>query len=132
MELAVRNPPGTEEVDILSSITSASIRKVSLTYWRTARNSLLYNIDFGIFEGSLCRLVDRSGRTCKLEVDFRIVGAGDGEAEATVIENSLAKFREKGQIRVVRVDPDGSERVVYPPPVGGTMQGERAVQGVRS
>ena len=115
--------PGTEEVDILSSITSASIRKVTLV-----RDSSWYNIDCEIFDEPLCRLVDRSGRTCELEVDFRIVGAGDAEAEATVIANSLVKFREKGRLRVVWVGLDGNERVVYPPPVGRTMQGERAVQ----
>jgi len=81
-------------------------------------------------------LVDRLRRTHELEVDFRILGAGEmkgDETEPTVIPNSLVRFREKGRIRVIWVDPDESERVVYPPPVGGTMQGERAVQeGSRS
>ena len=77
-------------------------------------------MDWEVFDGPLCRLVDLSRGTCELEVDFRIVGGGDAEAEATAIANSLVKFREKGQIRVVRVGRDGSERAVYPPPVGGS------------
>ena len=109
---------GTEEVDILSSITSASIRKVSLTYWRTARNSSWSNINCGIFDEPLCRLADRLGRTRELEVDFRIVDAGDlkadDETEVAAIADSLIEFREKGQIRVVRVELDGSESVLYP------------------
>ena len=120
--------PGTEEVDILSSITSAGIQKISLTYRRPAWIFSSRDIDWEVFDEPLCRLVDRSGRTCELEVDFRILGAGDGEAEATAIENSLVKFREKGRIRVVWVGRDGSERVVYPPPLGGTMQGGEAAQ----
>ena len=121
--MSVRGP-GTEEVDIVSSITSASIRKVSFAYQRTARNSSWYNINCGIFDEPLCRLADRLGRTRELEVDFKILDAGDvkgDETEPTVIPNSLVRFKEKGRIRVVRVDPDGSERVVYPPPIGGTM-----------
>ena len=122
--------PGTEEVDILSSITSASIQKISLTYWRPGWTSSQRNsdIDWEVFDGPLCRLVDLSRHTRELEVDFRVAGAGDQEAEVTVIANSLVNFREKGRIRVVWVGLDGNERVVYPPPVGGTMQGERAVQ----
>ena len=77
-------------------------------------------MDWEVFDRPLCRLVGLSRPTCGLEVDFRIVGAGDAEAEATAIANSLVKFREKGQIRVVRVGRDGSERAVYPPPVGGS------------
>ena len=79
-------------------------------------------MDWEVFDRPLCRLVDLSRGTRGLEVDFRIVGAGDAEAEAevTAITNSLVKFREKGQIRVVRVGRDGSERAVYPPPVGGS------------
>ena len=118
LELSVRSS-GTEEMDILSSITSASIRKVSLV-----RDSSWYNIDCGIFDEPLCRLADRLGRMRKLEVDFRILDAGEmkgDETEPTVIPNSLVRFREKGRIKVVRVDPDGSERVLYPPPLGGTM-----------
>ena len=119
---------GTEEVDILSSITSASIQKISLTYWCPDRISSQRNrdIDWEVFDGPLCRLVDLSRRTRELEVDFKVSGTGDVEAEATVIANSLVRFREKGQIRVVRVDRDGSERVVYPPPVGGSYARRKA------
>ena len=65
-------------------------------------------------------MADRLGHARGLEVDFRIVGAEDVNNPA-VIANFLEKFREKGRIRVICVGPDGSERVVYPPPLGGTM-----------
>ena len=103
-------------MDILSSITSTSIRKVSLV-----RDSSWHNLDCGIFDEPLCRLADRLGRTRGLEVDFRVAGVGDQEAEAMAILNSLVKFGEKGQTRVVQVDRDGSERVVYHLPLGGTV-----------
>ena len=77
-------------------------------------------MDWEVFDGPLCRLADLSRHRRELEVDFRIAGTGDVEAEATVIAYSLVKFREKGQIRVVRLGRDGSERAVYPPPVGGS------------
>ena len=70
-------------------------------------------------------MADRLGHPRELEVDFRILDAGDvkgDETEPTVIADSLVRFREKGRIRVIWVDPDESERVVFPPPVGGTMQ----------
>ena len=38
----------------------------------------------------------------------------DDETEAAAIADSLIEFREKGQIRVVRAELDGSERVLYP------------------
>ena len=69
-------------------------------------------------------MVDRLRRTRELEVDFRILDAGEmkgDEIEPTLIPNSLVRFREKGRIRVVWVDRNESERVVYPPPLGGTM-----------
>ena len=85
------------------------------------------------------------GHARGLEVDFRIVGAEDvnnpavianslikfrkkglirvkgDRTDPTVIVNFLEKFREKGRIRVICVGPDGSERVVYPPPLCETM-----------
>ena len=107
------NCPGTEGVNILSSITSTCIKKVSLVYrcvlWRPSWR----DINWDIFDEPLYRLVDQLERTHKLKMDFRFVdkgiieGAGDNELVMTV--NCLARFREKDQITVVWVDQDGSE-----------------------
>ena len=68
------------------------------TYWRA-------------YDAPLCQLVDRLECEHQLEVEFRLIGEG---TEGMIIADSLAQFREKGRIRVVRVGLDGKESVVHP------------------
>lgn len=68
---------------------------------------------------TLCRLVDRSGCTQELEVNFRIVDMEVVKADediGLVIADSLARFRSRGHIRVVWVGSGGNECFVYPHP----------------
>ena len=88
--------PGTEEVDILSSITSARIRRVCLIGCGPVLNPTWHDINCNIFDEPLCRLADRLGRTRELKVDFTIMDVEDAEAEATVIANSLVKVSREG------------------------------------
>lgn len=108
------------EAEILSSITSASMEKVTLVYLCLAWGFSWRDINWETLNGPLCQLADQSGCTRKLEVDFRIMCAGvvevDGGAGLVTIADSLARFREKGKIRVAWVGPDGRENVVYPRP----------------
>ena len=105
--------PGFKEVDILSSVTSTSIQKISLVH-----RHLDPYIAWSCFDKPLCRLANELGCTHKLEVDFRIsvegvVETGEDIAVAGIADN-LSGFREKGQLRVVLVGPDESESVIYP------------------
>ena len=51
-------------------------------------------------------------------MDIRFPDAGAVELDEATAEpkivRSLAKFREKGRVRVIWIDPGGSEHVVYP------------------
>jgi len=108
--------PGNEEVDILTSITSTRIQKITLVHQSSPRS--WFYADWGSFDDPLRRLVDQSECKRGLEVDFRFVDVGGikGHGDGGVVEivDSLAKFREKGRMRVVLVDLSGSERVIYP------------------
>ncbi|KAF9647249.1 hypothetical protein BDM02DRAFT_2735437 [Thelephora ganbajun] len=112
--------PGTKEVDLISSITSTNIRKITFTYPPSVQGFSWYDVYWRAFDNPLSLLVGRLGCKRRLEVEFRILDVEivemDGEAGAMVIVNSLAEFREKGQIRVVLIGLDGSACVVYPPP----------------
>jgi len=110
--------PGIEEVHLISSITSTSIRKVTFVHETLPRGLPRRDADWGILDDPLCQLVDRLGYKHELEVNLRFEVAGvmevDEETRELRIVNSLARFREKGRIRVVLVDVDhGSETVVY-------------------
>ncbi|KAF9647248.1 hypothetical protein BDM02DRAFT_3117389 [Thelephora ganbajun] len=119
LEIAMARP-GTKEVDLLSSITCTNIRKITFTYLTSAWNVPWHDANWGVLDNPLRLLVDRLGCNHELEVEFRILDVEvietDGGAGAMVIVDSLAEFREKGQIRVVLVGLDGSNCVIYPPP----------------
>jgi hypothetical protein len=100
-----------DEVNLISSITSASIHKITFVYsmsWAPRR------VEWENFDNTLYQLADRPGYNGKLEVDFRIVDdRGDGWQDVGLdIVESLAKFREKGRVRIILVGRDGSESVV--------------------
>ena len=111
--------PGRAEVDILSSITSTSIQKISLVLQRPHRVISWRGIKWEMFDEPLYRIADRSGRTHKLEVDIRVMKTmtkANGGAEIARIADSFTRFKEKGHIKVTWLGPNGRERVVYPPP----------------
>ena len=110
--------PGSEEANLVSSVTSSNIRKVTFV-GESSAGFLSRGGDWGVLDETLCRLADRLGSKRVLDVDFRLV---DTEVEVMVggeraLEpervDSLARFREKGRVRVIRVCLDGSENVVY-------------------
>jgi hypothetical protein len=109
--------PRTEEVNLVSSITSANIQKVKFVLAPLVWDFVGRGVNWGILDDPLCQLVDRSRCKQELEVDFRFGDVGfmgvDERAGESKLVKSLAKFREKGRMRVVCVDPDGSERVIY-------------------
>jgi len=106
--------PGAEVTDLLSSITSTKIRKVTFVHVPSSRRSL----GWGNLDDPLCRLIGRPGCKHKVEVDIRFPDAGAVELDEPTAEpkivRSLAKFREKGRMRVIWMDSGGSEHVVYP------------------
>ena len=117
----VIRPPGIKEADILSSVHSTGIQKVTLVY-RFFPSLAQQGIDWEIFDGPLRRLVDQLRCTHRLEVDFRII-AERGVTETDEVErfvdeiltvvDALAGFREKGQIRIFWV-VQGESVEVYP------------------
>ena len=115
---------GDKEAEIISSITSSSIRKISLVYrWSVASYSWR-TTHWGTLNEPLCQLVDRLGSTHGLEVEIRTVDVGGGgtyeDTDLGVIVSSLAAFREKGRIRLVYVDRDKRAHVFYPPDLSST------------
>ena len=110
--------PGDEEAEIISSITSASIRKIFLVHRWSNWGFSWRRVNWETFDEPLCRLVDKLGSTHQLEVEIRIVDAGvtsvSEDTNLGVIVNSFAAFREKGRIKLVCVGQDGKEHVVYP------------------
>ena len=107
--------PGDKETEIVSSVTSASIRKVSLVDRRSNVGPTWGDVNWGVFDEPLCRLVDRLGSAHELEVEILISGGSAyKDIDPEVIVGSLAAFREKGRIRVVWTCPDGRAHVIYP------------------
>jgi len=105
---------GAGVVDLLSSISSTKIQKVTFVHVPSFRSSSRW----GNLDDPLCRLVGPPGREHEVKVDFRFPDAGVVEMDEPTgepkIVRSLAKFRERGRMRVVRVDTGGSEHIVYP------------------
>lgn len=110
--------PGDKETEIISSITSASIQKVSFVYRWSTWGPSWRDFNWGAFNEPLCLLVDRLGLTRELEVEILIVDVGGGGAykdtDPGVIVSSLVAFEKKGRIRLVYEGQDGRAHVVYP------------------
>ena len=109
---------GDRETEIISSITSTSIRKITLVHQWSIPSLSCGSVNWGTFNEPLCRLVDGLGFTHELEVEIRIVHAGGvstyEDIGPGVIVSSLAAFREKGRIRLVYVGKGERVHVVYP------------------
>ena len=108
--------PRSEEANLVSSVTSPNMRKVTFV-GESSTGFLGRGGDWGILDETLCRLADRLGSKRVLEVDFRLVDTRVMEGAKRTVEleimDSLARFRDKGRVKVIRVCSDGSERVVY-------------------
>ena len=63
---------GAEVMDLLLSITSTSIRRVSIVHKPLTPT---YRVNWRGFDGPLCQLVDKSGGKHEVEVDFRFKDA---------------------------------------------------------
>src|SRR5882757_4735334 len=62
--------PGTAEANILSSVTSACLQKVTIArMWLSERNGSGQGVDWEVFDDPLYRLTSQSK---KLRVDFRL------------------------------------------------------------
>ena len=108
--------PGPKEAKLVCSITSPNIRKVTFV-GESSAGFLSRGGDWGVLDETLCRLADRLGSKRVLDVDFRLVDTrvmvkGKRAPEPEIVD-PLARFREKGRVRVIRVCLDGSENVVY-------------------
>ena len=102
--------PGEEIANIISSITSTSIRKMTFVHnpWVGCRSYHRYHTAWEKLGNHLCRFVDRLGCERELEVDFRPTRRKEQTGKPNVLE-SLTEFREKCGVRVFW---DGSESVV--------------------
>jgi len=109
--MAVRYP-GIGVANLISSIASANLQKITFVQdpWVWGYHSC--NVNWGILDDPLCLLVDRVRCKRELGVDFLLADAYEPTGELGVV-NSLAKFTEKGRMRVVWVGRDGSKNVVY-------------------
>ena len=117
LELVVTSS-GNREAEIISSINSASIRKVTLVCWWSIPSLSWRTVNWGAFNEPLCRLVNRLGPTRELAVEILIVDAGGtsryGDIDPDTIVSPLVAFREKGRIRLAYVGRDGRKYIVYP------------------
>lgn len=99
------------EVNLVSSITSPNIQKI--TFVDSMTWAFRGRVEWENFDDALYRLADRSAYKCGLEVNLRIMGSEAGCDLESNMKQSLTKFREKGRLRIIREDHDGSQRVTY-------------------
>jgi hypothetical protein len=98
-QLSIRmSPPDDLDLDLLSSITSTSIEKITFTLSNTHRFPPDH-IYWSRVDGRLCQLADRLGRQGRLEIEIRVYHLVH-DARHT---DYLLGFQEKGQVRVVHV-----------------------------
>jgi len=109
--------PGQEEANLISSITSTSVQKVTFVHESLVWGFESRHVNWGILDDPLCQLVDRSRCKRELEVDFRLAGTEDMGTDKWTgdlkIVGSFQKFRGRARMRVIWVDRDGSEHVIY-------------------
>ena len=113
-------PPGNKGAEVISSITSASIRRVILTYGWVDWGPSWRDVDWGAFDEPLCRLVDRLGSAHELVVLILILDTGEVSSYEDIglgaIANSFAAFREKDRIALIYYwAQDMKPHLVHPP-----------------
>jgi hypothetical protein len=94
------SPPQTAGLDIVSSITSADIEKITFTLPDALNGFLSHPTDWKQLDNCLYRLADRLGCGSALEVEIRV---GNLSHEAGC-EGYLPRYQEKGQARFVNGD----------------------------
>ena len=125
LEFPIAQPKTKAASDLLSSITSTGVQKVTLVIRGCSRD----DINWEILDWPLCRLAEQSECKHELEVIFRFVGARvmkpDQPTEESNIVRSLANSRGKGRMRVVRMGEDGGESVIYSSNANGACNARR-------
>jgi len=90
--------PGTVELDLISSITSTNIRKITFTQSLAPnRPTVPDHPNWTRLDNSLCRLVDRSECGLRLEVGFRAADARAWWNGELGFKKYLPRFYEKGE-----------------------------------
>ena len=100
------SPPDTMEHELISSITSTNIEKITLTLSHGFYRFLPDHRYWRLLDNSLCQLVDRLGCGGQLIVEIQTYDFGGGMEYGEY----LPKFHEKGQVRVV---DEASDSIIY-------------------
>jgi len=95
------------ELDLVSSITSTNIRKITFTKSFALQDYPVGDTYWKKLDSSLCQLVDQSGCEHQLEMKFQ---AYNVQCWMVEFEEYLPKFHGKGRVTVVNQD---SNMVVY-------------------
>jgi len=86
------------ELDLISSITSTNIRKITFTQRVASKGQTgPDHPNWTQLDNSLCRLVDRLESGLRLEVEFRAVSARAWWNEELGFKKYLPRFYEKGE-----------------------------------
>lgn len=96
LEICLQSPENVEP-DLVSSITSTNIQKITFTQSLAFCEGCVENTYWPRLENSLCRLVDRLRCGHWLEVEFHVY-TPQNELD---FGRYLSRFREKGRVRVL-------------------------------
>jgi len=94
------------KTNLISSITSANIQKITFVYSRLWLLPFRRGVEWRNFDDALYRLANRSECKDGLEVDVRVTlysthrNFHKRAMEKNILE-SLAKFRERGRLRII-------------------------------
>lgn len=89
--------PGTAELNLIASITSANIRMIAFTQpYAPHRRLVSSHHNWTELDNLLCRLVDRSEPGVRLEVKFRALDEQAWWSEERGFRKHLPRFYEKG------------------------------------
>ena len=101
LQIYVKNT-GAREANILCSITSASLQKVTIICEDDSLSRMWGKIDWGIFDDPLCRLADQLKCEDELEVIFWFMERYKDSVERIV--GSFPRFREKGRMEFIGME----------------------------
>jgi len=89
--------PGIAESDLISSITSTNIRRITFTQPISPHDTWMSDhLNWARLDNSLCRLVDRLGSGHRLEVEFLAFNARLWWGGDLGFKKYLPRFHEKG------------------------------------
>ena len=89
--------PGTKELNLISSITSAKIRRIAFTQLLTRTPQLDRN-KWTQLDNSLCQLVDQLERGLRLKVEFETLNEQAWWGGKLGFKKHLPRFCEKGEV----------------------------------